>query len=73
MPDLEAAQLIARETLGIQLRSLAFPRNQFRPEYLPALAEAGFTNFRGNQAGFFYKPNDNARQTSSWSVPRRPP
>jgi peptidoglycan/xylan/chitin deacetylase (PgdA/CDA1 family) len=64
--DLDAAQRIARETLGIQLRSIAFPRNQFRPEYLPALAETGFTNYRGNQAGFFYKPNDNARQTSSW-------
>lgn len=64
--DLEAAQRIARETLGIQLRSFAFPRNQCWPEYLPALAETGFTNFRGNQAGVFYKPSENARQTSSW-------
>src|SRR5689334_22371202 len=47
--DLESAQRIAAATLGVTLRSLVLPRNQFNPEYAAVVWEAGFICYRGNQ------------------------
>jgi len=45
--DLASAVKAASE-MGITLRSIVFPRNQIRPECLPALARHGIRNYRGN-------------------------
>lgn len=46
--DLAAARSAAA-ALGIDLRSLVFPRNQIRPAYLPLCHGSGYRSFRGNQ------------------------
>lgn len=46
--DLAAARSAAG-ALGIDLRSLVFPRNQIRPAYLPLCRRSGYRSFRGNQ------------------------
>jgi hypothetical protein len=45
--DLACARYIGAE-LGIQYRSIVFPRNQVKDEYLPTLTEAGVRVYRGN-------------------------
>ena len=53
----------AAERLGIDLKSLVFPRNQWRPDYLPACAEAGVRVVRGPRQAWMYRPKsgtDNA-------------
>jgi len=62
--DLESAQRIARSTLGIELKSLVFPRNQLRSNWLPAAAECGFVCYRGNRRGGSYRPADTKGQSS---------
>ena len=60
--DLRAAFATA-ERLGIELKSLVFPRNQWRPDYLPACAEAGVRVVRGPRRAWMYRPKsgtDNA-------------
>jgi hypothetical protein len=60
--DLRAAYGAA-ERLGIDLKSLVFPRNQWRPDYLPACAEAGVRVVRGPRQAWMYRPKsgtDNA-------------
>jgi hypothetical protein len=60
--DLRAA-FAAAERLGIDLKSLVFPRNQWRPGYLPACAEAGVRVVRGPRQAWMYRPKsgtDNA-------------
>jgi peptidoglycan/xylan/chitin deacetylase (PgdA/CDA1 family) len=52
--DLESATAIAQER-GIQLRSLAFPRNQVNPNYLDVVKEFGFVAYRGNQPRWMYE------------------
>jgi peptidoglycan/xylan/chitin deacetylase (PgdA/CDA1 family) len=52
--DLESAIAIA-EHCGIRLRTVVFPRNQVNPAYAPILREAGFSAYRGNQAGEAYR------------------
>ena len=54
--DLEAAARAARG-MGVCLRSIVFPRNQVNPAYLPALAAAGITCYRGTQRGWMYTPS----------------
>ncbi len=53
--DLTSAQRIASATMGLTLRSLVLPRNQFNPEYSAAIREAGFLCYRGNQRGRIYQ------------------
>lgn len=62
--DLEAAQRIAQSTLGMELKSLVFPRNQFQPGFLPLAAECGFVCYRGNRRGGAYRPVDTRGQSS---------
>lgn len=52
--DLDAAHAAARR-LGIELKSLVFPRNQWRPDYLTTCAETGIGAFRGNGSGWMYQ------------------
>jgi peptidoglycan/xylan/chitin deacetylase (PgdA/CDA1 family) len=62
--DLESAQRIAAATLGVNLRSLVLPRNQFNPGYATAIREAGFLCYRGNQRGGIYDAAETLRATS---------
>ena len=62
--DLESAQRIARSTLGLEVKSLVFPRNQFQPGCLPVAAACGFLCYRGNRQGGLYRPVDTKGQSS---------
>ena len=46
--DLAAARAVAA-SMGLTLRSMVLPRNQWNPAYGPALRDAGFTSYRGPQ------------------------
>ncbi len=63
--DLNSARRIASATLGVNLRSLVLPRNQFNPAYAAAIREAGFLCYRGNQRGGIYAAADTQGATSS--------
>jgi hypothetical protein len=52
--DLEAARRAAAR-LGIALRSLVFPRNQFSEAYLSICLDAGIEAVRGNQAAWLFR------------------
>jgi peptidoglycan/xylan/chitin deacetylase (PgdA/CDA1 family) len=52
--DLESAVAIATAK-GIELRSLVFPRNQFKTDNAEIIARAGFTCCRTNAAGRIYR------------------
>lgn len=51
--DLMAAQKAAAR-LGVTLRSLVFPRNQFNDDYLKVCHHAGFTSVRSNPKDWFW-------------------
>jgi len=53
--DIASAVAIAAAR-GHRLTSLVFPRNQLHPDYLLALAQRGFTAFRGNEANALNRP-----------------
>jgi hypothetical protein len=57
--DLRAAHRAA-QLLGINLKSLVFPRNQWRPDYLTACAEAGIRVVRGPRQSWMYHPKAGA-------------
>lgn len=57
--DLGAAQAAARR-LDIELKSLVFPRNQWRHDYLAACAEAGLRAVRGHEQSWIYRPSAGA-------------
>lgn len=46
--DLKSAKSIAEQN-GIDLKSIIFPRDQYRTEYLEACKDEGFITFRGNE------------------------
>lgn len=52
--DLDAAHAAARR-LGVELKSLVFPRNQWRPDYLAACADTGIGAVRGNEQPWTYR------------------
>lgn len=56
--DLEAACRAAAR-FDVELKSLVFPRNQFRHEYLSVLGEMGFECYRGNLRSFLYEARSN--------------
>jgi hypothetical protein len=64
--DLSCAIRCARE-LGVELKSLVFPRNQFNAGYLEACRDAGLTCYRGNERSWLYA----ARSSSADSTLRR--
>ncbi len=51
--DLRAAQDLAARR-GRRLRTLVFPRNQVKRDYLPSLPAAGIDVYRGNPPGGFF-------------------
>lgn len=53
--DLDAAQAIAKENFGVTLKSLVLPRNQFTPDDIITIGEAGFLNARSNPGVWFWK------------------
>lgn len=59
--DLEAARS-TMESCGLKLNSLAFPRNQYREEYLESCADAGIIAYRGNPKAWLYRGVPSERQ-----------
>ena len=60
--DLSAALALANRR-GIQLRSIVFPRNQYRPEHLAICRRLGIEAYRGNPSAWAYRPTKGAGQT----------
>jgi len=56
--DLGAAQSIAAAR-GLHLTSLVLPRNQWNPRYAAAVADNGFTSFRGPQPSLGHRARAN--------------
>lgn len=52
--DLVCAHHVASD-MGLDYRSLVFPRNQVRPEYIEVLANSGIQVYRGNQDHWLYR------------------
>ena len=52
--DLLAARAAGRQ-LGLELRSLVFPQNEFRAEYIRPCVDAGITAYRGNPPSWVYQ------------------
>lgn len=67
--DLKAARKAA-ELLGITLRSIVFPRNQFRPEYLSECCAQGYRSYRGNQRSPLHRSR-RREDENIWSRLRR--
>jgi hypothetical protein len=60
--DLEAARRSAMR-LGIALRSLVFPRNQFSEAYLSICRDAGIEAVRGNQSAWLFRSEGEAKES----------
>ena len=60
--DLKAAQRVA-QNFGVVLKSLVFPRNQFRDEYLKICFEEGISSVRSNPTDWFWNINNDAIDT----------
>ncbi len=60
--DLEAARAAAG-VLGVNLASIAFPRNQLSAAHLSVCRELGLRAFRGNERAWFHQARTNAEQT----------
>lgn len=55
--DLKAAQKIANDKFGLELKSLILPRNQFNEEYLKVAHNCNFISLRGNPRHYAYNNN----------------
>lgn len=55
--DLACSRALATD-MGVQCRSLVFPRNQIVPAFLPVLADAGIRVYRGNTQHWLYRNGD---------------
>ncbi|HEX4786637.1 MAG TPA: polysaccharide deacetylase family protein [Candidatus Sulfotelmatobacter sp.] len=60
--DLHAAKTAASR-LGVTLKSIVFPGNQYDETHLTVCREMGFTAFRGNPQSRLYRPRTGAEQT----------
>jgi peptidoglycan/xylan/chitin deacetylase (PgdA/CDA1 family) len=67
--DLSRAVAIAHRH-GIDVRSIVFPRNQFRPGYESVLKEAGIICYRGNEPHWMYQPRPRRQETLAVRAPR---
>jgi peptidoglycan/xylan/chitin deacetylase (PgdA/CDA1 family) len=67
--DLSSAIAIARRH-GIDVRSIVFPRNQFRPGYEEVLKQAGIVCYRGNEPNWMYRPRPRSEETLAVRAPR---
>jgi peptidoglycan/xylan/chitin deacetylase (PgdA/CDA1 family) len=59
--DMRAAIRVAR-SVGVELRSLVFPRNQVNADYLGTLRELGITSYRGTEASWLYQGGTQDRE-----------
>jgi hypothetical protein len=60
--DLKAAVHIAEQN-NFKLKSLVFPRNQWKKEYLAFLNKLDINCYRGNEKGWMYRASDNKGQS----------
>lgn len=67
--DLHSAIAIAAAR-GVQFRSIVFPRNQIRPDYLPAILDAGIICYRGTERGWMHQGITRAERTLGLRVAR---
>lgn len=65
--DLAAARRASQAKLGVEPRSIVFPRNQFNPRYLAACRAEGLLAYRGNHGSWLYE----ARNEEDESTLRR--
>jgi len=56
--DLEKSIRLAKQ-MGIELKSLVFPRNQFNEDYLKVCYELGIENVRSNPTDWYWKDTQN--------------
>jgi peptidoglycan/xylan/chitin deacetylase (PgdA/CDA1 family) len=56
--DLEKSIKLAKQ-MGIELKSLVFPRNQFNEDYLKVCYEFGIENVRSNPTDWYWKDTQN--------------
>src|SRR6202167_408502 len=68
--DLASAVAIAQRR-GLNVGSIVFPRNQFRPGYEDLLKEAGVLCYRGNEPHWMYRPRPRSQETLAGRAPRR--
>lgn len=67
--DIASAMAIGRR-YGFDIRSIVFPRNQFRSGYESVLKEAGITCYRGNESNWMYRPRPRGEETLAVRAPR---
>jgi hypothetical protein len=67
--DLQSAMAIGRHH-GIDLRSIVFPRNQFRPGYEDLLRAVGIVCYRGTESNWMYRPRPRGEETLAVRAPR---
>ncbi len=60
--DLQAMNEISKG-YNLQMKSLVFPRNQFKPSYLKACFNAGLKAYRGNPDHWAYRASNGEKQT----------
>lgn len=59
--DMQAA-LGAGARLGVDIRSLVFPRNQYNASYVGICRELGLTSYRGNEDSWIYRQRTEERE-----------
>ena len=67
--DIASAVAIGRR-YGFDIRSIVFPRNQFRSGYENILKEAGISCYRGNEPNWIYRPRPRGEETLAVRAPR---
>jgi peptidoglycan/xylan/chitin deacetylase (PgdA/CDA1 family) len=67
--DLRSAVAIAKHH-GIDVRSIVFPRNQFRAGYERLLKDAGIVCYRGNEKNWMHRPRRRSAETLVVRGPR---
>lgn len=67
--DIDRAVEVARDR-GIDIRSIVFPRNQYSQTILDECLQAGLRYFRGNRAGWLYRPRRVESETQAFRALR---
>jgi len=67
--DIASAMAMGRR-YGFDIRSIVFPRNQFRAGYESVLSDAGITCYRGNEPNWMYRPRPRGEETLAVRAPR---
>lgn len=67
--DISSALAISRR-YDFDMRSIVFPRNQFRAGYESILQNAGITCYRGNEPNWMYRPRPRHQETLAVRAPR---